>query len=179
MIVAKTYYPPKEFGLRIWNLDTLMESESLNLEDEAPLFFEVNPYNNVGRLGLHVYASPLQENLYIIWISAASRKNHANLTLKYHLSLDGHTLCCKGCLIWPRKFYFYDITYAGHAGGISCGPDLAFTVADIGGLISLRGMGIRGKKKLLTLRMVRKTILSLIMPPIFLDHRKKSHKASR
>jgi hypothetical protein len=42
---------------------------------------------------------------------------------------------------------------------------MPFTVVDIGGLISLKDMpvGIRGKKKLLTLRMVRNTILSLVM----------------
>jgi hypothetical protein len=161
MIVAKTYYPPKEFGLGIWNLDALVESESLNLEDEAPLFFEVNSYNNVGKLGLQVYASPLQEDLYIIWLSAAQHKTRTTLTLKYHLSLDAHTLCCKGRLIWPGKFYSYEIIYAGYAGGVSF-EGVAFTVADIG-LISLKDMGIRGKKKLLTLRMVRNIILSLVM----------------
>jgi hypothetical protein len=160
MIVAKTYYPPKEFGVGIWNLVALVESESLNLEDEAPLFFEVNSYNNVGKLGLQVYASPLQEDLYIIWLSAAGHKSHTTLTLKYHLSLDAHTLCCKGRLIWPRKFHSYEIIYAGYAGGVSFGTDVAFTVAGIG-LILLKDTEIRGKKKLLTLRMVRNTILSL------------------
>lgn len=159
MIVAKTYYPPKEFGLRIWNLEALMESDSLDLEDEAPLFFEVNSYNNVGKLGLQVYASPLQEDLYIIWLSGARRKSRTTLTLKYHLSLDARTLCYKGRLIWPRKFYSYEILYAGYAVGVSFGRP-TFTVADIGSLISLKDIGIYGKKAL-TLRMVRKTICRL------------------
>jgi len=153
MIVAKTYYPPKEFGVGVWNVDTLVKSESLNLEDEATLFLEVNSYNNVGKLGLQVYASPLQQDLYVIWFSAARHKSLTTLTLKYHLSLDAHTLCCKGRLIWPRKFHSYEISYAGYAGGVSFGTDVAFMVVDIGGLISLKDMGIRGKKNPLTLRM--------------------------
>ena len=164
IIVAKTFYPPKKLGLGIWNLNALVESESLNLEDEAPLFFEVNSYNNVGKLGLQVYASPLQEDLYIIWLSAAHRKSRTTLTLKYHLSLDAPSLCCKGRLIWPRKLYSYEILYASYVGGVSFGTGV-FTVADLGGLILLKDMGIRGKKKLLTLRMVRTTILSLVMVP--------------
>jgi hypothetical protein len=147
----------------IWNLDALVESESLNLEDEAPLFFEVNSYNNVGKLGLQVYASPLQEDLYIIWLSGSRRKSRTTLTLRYHLSLDPHTLCCKGRLIWPGDFHSCEISYAGYAGGVTFGTGVAFTVVDIGGLISLKDRGIRGNKKLLTLRMVRNTILSLVM----------------
>jgi hypothetical protein len=145
----------------IWNLDALVESESLDLQDEAPLFFEVNSYNDVGKLGLQVYASPLQEDLYIIWLSGVRHKRRTILTLKYHLSLDAHTLCCKGRLVWPRMFHSYEIIYAGYAGGVSFGT-AAFTVADVG-LISLKDMGIRGKKKLLNLRMVRNTILSLVV----------------
>ena len=158
MVVARLDRPAEEFSLGVWSVDTLIESGNDDLKDETPFLYDVNSPSGLSTPKLQVYASPFQEDLYAIWLSA----HHGSriITLKYHLSLSSPSLACKGYLTYPGMFYFHGVSYAGYAGGVqSEGNEIyRYEIVDVGNLISsasVRSMRPRGKRKPLSWRVVR------------------------
>ena len=166
MLLSKIYPPHREFALGVWNVDSLIQSDSGDLKHETPLVYEVASRDRGNGIELSVHASPLYGDLYVIWLSTWGAGTIT--TLKYHLSLYPLTVRFKGTLTFTGMPYFFGISYAGYmSGGDIDGSVRRYTIRDVGTLFSstpAKDLALPGKGKPLSTRVV-----SCKMPVFFLN----------
>jgi len=118
MILSKIDHPLRELALGVWNVDSLIQSDSGDLKHETPLVYEVVSPDGCDELNLSTLSGTI-------------------ITLKYHLSLYPVAVRFKGTLTVTGMFYFFGISYAGYMSGVDLdGSVYRYIIRDMGALFS-------------------------------------------